>query len=263
MATDIGGVWRTVGGRRIFIKDGQELASAMKESGKFETKKEEQKEPFKRIGKTAIQLDGMEEEYKKDIEEQLDILNQEYNNNLYGIEYSNEKVKHFGNIAMAETEGNEYQTSIKINGYGNKEEFNKMLKNEIAKGNIVNVDEENYGKYLVTHEYGHAITEFNMTESYKTKIENIKKDYIIHSATLEKEMKEKTNDFLMNGNTESWKKAEEISKELNKIKVSKYALTDTSEFTAECFANAKLSSNPSEYSLKVLELINQSNKKWK
>ena len=32
---DIGGVWRTVGGRRIFIKDGQDLASAMKESGKF------------------------------------------------------------------------------------------------------------------------------------------------------------------------------------------------------------------------------------
>ena len=35
------GVWRTVGGRRIFIKDGQDLASAMKESGKFESKKEE------------------------------------------------------------------------------------------------------------------------------------------------------------------------------------------------------------------------------
>lgn len=32
---DIGGVWRTVGGRRIFIKDGQSLSDAMKESGKF------------------------------------------------------------------------------------------------------------------------------------------------------------------------------------------------------------------------------------
>lgn len=37
---DVGGVWRTVGGRRIFIKDGQDLASAMKESGKFNNKKE-------------------------------------------------------------------------------------------------------------------------------------------------------------------------------------------------------------------------------
>lgn len=32
---DIGGVWRTIGGRRIFIKNGQDLKTAMKESGKF------------------------------------------------------------------------------------------------------------------------------------------------------------------------------------------------------------------------------------
>ena len=38
MADDIGGVWRTVGGRRIFIKDGQPLEEAMKESGKFNHK---------------------------------------------------------------------------------------------------------------------------------------------------------------------------------------------------------------------------------
>ena len=29
------GVFRTVGGRRIFIKDGEDLATAMKNSGKF------------------------------------------------------------------------------------------------------------------------------------------------------------------------------------------------------------------------------------
>lgn len=40
MANDIGGVWRTVGGRRIFIKDGEDLETAMKKSGKFENKKE-------------------------------------------------------------------------------------------------------------------------------------------------------------------------------------------------------------------------------
>ena len=40
---DIGGVWRTVGGRRIFIKEGQDLVSAMKESGKFSKKQVENK----------------------------------------------------------------------------------------------------------------------------------------------------------------------------------------------------------------------------
>lgn len=43
---DIGGVWRTIGGRRIFIKDGEDLETAMKKSGKFKTlnnKSEEKK----------------------------------------------------------------------------------------------------------------------------------------------------------------------------------------------------------------------------
>lgn len=38
---DINGVWRTVGGRRIFIKNGEDLATAMKNSGKFKKKKED------------------------------------------------------------------------------------------------------------------------------------------------------------------------------------------------------------------------------
>lgn len=38
------GVWRTVGGRRIFIKEGQDLASAMKESGKFSEEGKNDKE---------------------------------------------------------------------------------------------------------------------------------------------------------------------------------------------------------------------------
>lgn len=35
--SDLGGVWRTISGRRVFIKDGQSLSSAMKDSGKFES----------------------------------------------------------------------------------------------------------------------------------------------------------------------------------------------------------------------------------
>ena len=33
------GVWRTIGGRRVFIKDGQSLSDAMKDSGKFDKEK--------------------------------------------------------------------------------------------------------------------------------------------------------------------------------------------------------------------------------
>jgi len=40
---DIGGVWRTIGGRRVFIKNGQSLSEAMIESGKFKNLREEYK----------------------------------------------------------------------------------------------------------------------------------------------------------------------------------------------------------------------------
>lgn len=35
------GYWRTIGGRRVFIKAGQSLSDAMRESGKFNKKKKE------------------------------------------------------------------------------------------------------------------------------------------------------------------------------------------------------------------------------
>lgn len=38
------GVWRTIGGRKVFIRTGQSLSDAMKESGKFKTKKDTNKE---------------------------------------------------------------------------------------------------------------------------------------------------------------------------------------------------------------------------
>ena len=61
------GVWRTIGGRRVFIKDGQSLSDAMKESGKFkgvktskETSQEFKKEHLKEV-------DFNSEEYEKSL----------------------------------------------------------------------------------------------------------------------------------------------------------------------------------------------------
>ena len=56
---EIGGIWRTVGGRRIFIKEGQNLSVAMKESGKFNSNsysKEEKQALIKYISPDSITL---------------------------------------------------------------------------------------------------------------------------------------------------------------------------------------------------------------
>ena len=63
---NVDGVWRTVGGRRIFIKDGQDLRTAMKESGKFDNiiKEDPYKEQKKYIkDKTGVSDEEAEEIY--------------------------------------------------------------------------------------------------------------------------------------------------------------------------------------------------------
>lgn len=66
MNDDIGGVWRTIGGRRIFIKDGEDLITAMKNSGKFENKKEINNEFNKKLNKTIQNIQD-----KRDNDEEL------------------------------------------------------------------------------------------------------------------------------------------------------------------------------------------------
>ena len=80
------GVWRTVGGRRIFIKDGESLASAMKKSGKFTLddeydrahgayKKEEKEinERNKKLHRKAIEEERKTrfKEFEQDLREQV------------------------------------------------------------------------------------------------------------------------------------------------------------------------------------------------
>ncbi len=68
------GVWRTIGGRRVFIRKGQSMSEAMKESGKFKSgKKEETKEEKTKVDKN-LEEDIQEEETnkKQDISKKLD-----------------------------------------------------------------------------------------------------------------------------------------------------------------------------------------------
>lgn len=74
------GVWRTIGGRRIFIKDGQSLSNAMKSSGKFKRKnieKESSKdhlsqEEWESRRRAKAELDRDAEYAKKQYEENGD-----------------------------------------------------------------------------------------------------------------------------------------------------------------------------------------------
>lgn len=51
------GVWRTIGGRRVFIRNGQSLADAMKESGKF-SRVEKNKDKYENVSESSTYVDS-------------------------------------------------------------------------------------------------------------------------------------------------------------------------------------------------------------
>lgn len=70
---DSDGVWRTIGGRRVFIKDGQSLSDAMKESGKFKKKKNlSEDEKAELMNETMDKREAIIKKLDKDTEELSD-----------------------------------------------------------------------------------------------------------------------------------------------------------------------------------------------
>lgn len=62
------GIWRTIGGRRIFIKDSESLATAMKKSGKFKNNINEKiKDDVLVIKHTDEEINDMRKEKNKEI----------------------------------------------------------------------------------------------------------------------------------------------------------------------------------------------------
>lgn len=51
------GVWRTIGGRRVFIRNGQSLSDAMKESGKF-SRVEKNKDKYENVSENSTYVDS-------------------------------------------------------------------------------------------------------------------------------------------------------------------------------------------------------------
>ena len=127
------------------------------------------------------------------------------------------------------------------------------------------VDKENYLLQTVYHEYGHSILGGKISEELGTNAEvygKIKKIESKYKSAVSKQRKNiqdiwfsyaGKSDFELDNDPDYAKARDDLSK----IFVSKYANDSTGEFIAECFANANLCSNPSPYSVEVLEVLKE------
>ena len=148
MASDEGGVWRTIGGRRVFIKDGEDLESAMKNSGKFKSKKDDtskkdedvkeqgnsnRKEVKEKIQNHILEYyeddDNPEEAFVKQMEAMKD--------NSHPTPYSwGRELAEGGNYLIYNEDMNEFLDKLKINPKGKKfkeDQSFKMYVNLVAR----------------------------------------------------------------------------------------------------------------------------------
>lgn len=201
---DEGGVWRTISGRRVFIKDGQSLTEAMAESGKFGGEKSKADKaglkimadnydrhrehdnlhlvPFSELKDDRNQKTILAD-YKRiptDIAEEinahLEKLTKEYNTPLSEIRSMNkEETLANMNAFMAASHNYEIDSArIVINPLKIKDAAERIQ--ELSdKGYCVKVPKGKEVEYLITHEYGHAI--LDMREPLSEKRNWAKADY--------------------------------------------------------------------------------------
>lgn len=149
------------------------------------------------------------------------------------------------------------------------DKFIERMRNAVDRGQFPMIDESEYEKYVITHEFAHTLLDFesklkNYVNGDTKSISKARKEITaIHTEYKERvrvltvQQKNAELEALNSFDENAWKKAQDLEKELKNVKISKYADMSIDEFMAEAFADAKIGSNPSEYSEKVLGVIDK------
>ena len=167
---------------------------------------------------------------------------------------------------------------MRINPLKATESGQKRILELSQKGYSVKIAAGNEIKYVITHEYGHtllnigeklpgkaqnfALVDFTAVKKARKEIEPIWSEYC-NSVQAAKDNYDKIRKpieakmiFGAGEVTSADREAISIAKKkYDSIKISDYSLTNADEFVAECFADAEVGTNPSEYSLRVANII--------
>lgn len=155
------------------------------------------------------------------------------------------------------------------------DDYVETMKNCSEFGHISkSINPENYKYYVPTHEFAHSIfnsgmvgknligMDENIYKNFGKELEKMFEQYKTRINEIDSQLKVLNSKFILNTEnftSEDSAKLKALKKEQQEIFVSNYAIRDNlkDEFMAECFAEAKLSSNPSKTALEVLKLIDK------
>ena len=176
------GVWRTIGGRRVFIRDGEDLSTAMQRSGKF-SRVQKNQDLYKKLDEEKKKID---EKIEKKDNEKKDISSEEAIN-----EFMNADNGDWNNMSQAERD----KTCENIlkdfeNKYGDKLSDNKF-REEVLDG----LEDQNFHTMV-------KIIDSEYNDKYGTKKLNEKYEEYEKSVGKETKAETKTGDLLKENSQE-------------------------------------------------------------
>ena len=175
---------------------------------------------------------------------------------------------------QTEIYGNLRNSTIIIND--NLTDYNKhinIIKANIDTKHFVKIAEQDYDKYVATHEFAHTLSDVRQKtykdtvtkdikkiKKFNDEITSIYKEYQDEILSIKVERQKLNNKFVMdtlNFTEEDEKRNKELKDKIDNIFISSYADENEDEFMAEAFVDYKLGTNKSSYSIRVGNLIDK------
>lgn len=221
----------------------------------------------------SIDYSNMQERSAEAFTKTISDLSKEYDTPLTKIRVmdKNEALLHRGSFAYTYHEYSVDTATMVINPVkcGNYERYIDKIKDLSKSGYAVGIKEELADRYVATHEFAHTLLDTGSNISNKTNFVNadyvkLKKSrealneifnkYTDELGKITAEKKKAEMAYIM-GDAKAAEKARELIKDIDKVKISEYSLTNADEFMAEAFTQAKLSDKKNKYVDMVMELI--------
>lgn len=242
------------------------------------SKEEIMKSSFKDLA-YSVDLNGIDEKVVDTIIENYKQLGNEYYTTLNHIGIFDDEYL----LAKPNSGGYEFTSVKTLTGeihfnqtmLDDFDDYVETMKNCSEFGHIPkSINPENYKYYVPIHEFAHSIFNSNMVgknligmdeniyKNFGKELEKMFEQYKTRINEIDSQLKALNSKFVLNTEnftSEDSVKLKALKKEQQEIFVSNYAIRDNlkDEFMAECFAEAKLSSNPSKTALEVLKLIDK------
>lgn len=222
------------------------------------------------------QYGNIDEETVKTFSNTLQNLSQKYDTTLTTVKLMGKNEYVVLRNAFATTY-HDYETDVStlmLNPVklGKYDKYVERIKELQSEGYAAKIDEKYAGQYVVTHEFAHTLIDMetpldknrNWVGADYKKIEGIRKeikavynDYLKEYQDTDKERKKYELEFMNSFDESAFSKAQELQEELNKLHISKYALTNSDEFMAECFTQKTLGGAENEYVDKIMDIIDK------